>query len=301
MSRQTLVVPVEWKAADDEDNVMEGYASTFGNVDLQFDVVAKGAFKNTIGRVKKGEVPFLADHMASVRNVLGTLVDAQEDSKGLRIKVRFSEDADAQAIRQKMLGKHVNRMSIGYEPMQWRYETRGEQRVRVLEDVRLWEVSAVVFPANPEAVVQTVKSAVRDTIDTVVAGAVASGGDEREIKAALAEWMSGTVKGGAPGVVEPPASPERKQGSTDTTHLDTEDAGQPEGAEPGKGERGPDSLTLKMRRADAVLAGRDPDEIADPVQLAGVTTRLDLLADWVKQATREAEPADGRDVFRGNR
>lgn len=283
MKRQTLVVPVEWKADDADENTMEGYASTFGNMDLQHDVILQGAFKNTLARVRAGEVPFLADHYASVRNVLGTLIDASEDAKGLKIKVRFADDADSQAIRQKMIGKHVRKMSIGYEPLQWRYETRGEDRVRVLEDIKLWEVSAVVFPANPEAVISTVKSAVREAIDGVVAGAITNGADESEIKAALADWAkSAPLTDVAPGDVEPPGPAADDTSSTDDTHLDTKDADQPEGAEPGT-DHGPTSLTLKLRAADAVLAGRDPDEIADPVKVAGLTTRLELLDDWVKQ------------------
>lgn len=291
MKLQTVIVPVEWKASDDEENVMEGYASTFGNMDLQHDVILAGAFKNTLARVRAGEVPFLADHNASVRDVLGTLTDANEDAKGLKIKVRFSDDADAQAIRQKMLGKHVKKMSIGYEPLQWRYETRGEDRVRVLEDIKLWEVSAVVFPANPEAVISTVKSAVRETIDGVVAGAVANGADETEIKAALADWAkTAPLTDVAPGDVEPPGPAADDTGSTDEPHLDTKDDGQPTGAEPGTDpNRGTDSLTLKLRAADAVLAGRDPDAMADPAKVAGQTARLELLDDWIKQHTAAAD------------
>jgi HK97 family phage prohead protease len=297
---QTLVVPVEWKAADEDDeNTLTGYASTFNNVDLQHDSVAKGAFKNTLGRVRNGEVPYLADHRASVRDVLGTLTDAIEDNKGLKIKVRFAKDADSQAIRQKMMDGHVRKMSIGYEPLQWRYETRGQKRVRVLEDVKLWEVSAVVFPANPAAVIQTVKSAVAETIDTVVAGAVAAGGDEAEIKAAIAAWGTlAPLTDQAPGTEEQPGEPEKK---TDTTpHLEKDDAGADKGAEPGKGE-GPNSLTLLMHKADAVLAGRDPDEVADPVKYAGTSARLDALGDWVERNTRADELAEELASLRGNR
>lgn len=305
MSRQTLVVPVDWKAVDNADeNVLEGYASTFGNIDLQYDVVAKGAFKNTLARVKKGDVPYLADHMASVRNVLGTLVDASEDSKGLRIKVRFSGDADAQSIRQKMMEGHVTKMSIGYEPMQWRYETRGEKRVRVLEDVKLWEVSAVVFPANPQAVIERVKSAVHDTIDEAVQGAIAAGGDEREIKAAIADWAKAATVADAGDVtqgqdeVEQSTAPAEEPSSTDT-HLETGEA-HGDGAESEKGD-GPDSLTLKYRQADNLLAGRDPDATADPVKYAGTAERLGLLEKWIEQSNREAELAEQLGELRGNR
>jgi len=304
MSRQTLVVPVDWKAADDEDNVLEGYASTFGNTDLQYDVVAKGAFKNSLGRVRKGEIPYLADHMASVRNVLGTLVDATEDSKGLRIKVRFAGDPDAQAIRQKMMEGHISKMSIGYEPMQWRYESRGEKRVRVLEDVKLWEVSAVVFPANPEAVIERVKSAVHDTIDEAVQGAVAAGGDEREIKAAIADWAKAATVAdvgdvaGQLGEVEPPS--DSSEESSSTPHLETGEAEGGDGAESQKGD-GPDALTLMYRRADNLLAGRDPDATADPVKYAGTAERLGLLEKWMEQSHREAELTEQLAELRGSR
>ncbi|MFE9337759.1 HK97 family phage prohead protease [Streptomyces sp. NPDC007063] len=304
MSRQTLVVPVDWKAIDgDDENVLEGYASTFDNIDLQYDVVAKGAFKSTLSRVRKGEVPYLADHMASVRNVLGTIVDAVEDEKGLKIQVRFAGDADAQAIRQKMEEGHIRKMSIGYEPLQWRYETRGQKRVRVLEDVKLWEVSAVVFPANPEAVIERVKSAVHDTIDEAVQGAVAAGGDEREIKAAIADWAKASTVADVGdvaeqlGAVEPSSSSE---GSSSTPHLETGEAEGGDSAESQKGD-GPDALTLMYRRADNLLAGRDPDATADPVKYAGTTERLGLLEKWMEQSHREAELTEQLAELRGSR
>jgi uncharacterized protein len=303
MKIQTAIVPVQWKADDDDPGTLEGYASTWDNVDYQNDVIVKGAFKNTIPRVKAGDVPYLADHRASIRDVLGTLVDAAEDDKGLKIKVKFAADPDSQAVRQKMLDGHITKMSIGYQALQWRYETRGENedRVRVLEDIRLWEVSAVVFPANPEAVITRVKAAVRETVDAVVAGAVASGADETAVKAALAEWAKSPLTDVAPGAVEPPGQPSTKASTTeDTAHLETGDATkQPEGSEPRKADDGPDSLKLAMLRADAVLAGRDPDEVADPVKYAGTSARLEVLEAWTERTTREDELQTELDALRG--
>lgn len=193
MSIQRLIVPVDWKAASDdgESGTLEGYLSTFGNTDLQGDVIERGAFAKTVNRVNKDGIPLLADHNASVRDVLGTIVQASEDSHGLKIKARFASDPDSQAVRQKLLDGHLKAMSIGYEPKEWgiREEADG-QRVRVLKEVKLWEGSVVVFPANPEALVGAVKSAVRSTLDTIVAGAVANGGDEQDIKAAVAGWAA---------------------------------------------------------------------------------------------------------------
>lgn len=193
---QRLVVPCEWKAVDGETNTLIGYASTFGNVDLGGDVVQKGAFTKTIRAAKAngGKWPFLADHMAATTSVLGSIVDASEDQKGLKIKVQFSSAPSAQDTRIKMLEGHIDRMSIGYEPKAWDFSTDDQgESIRVLKEIKLWEVSAVVFPMNPEAVVETVKSFALD----LASKAAHAGVPAAEIKTAfsresdqLAGWIT---------------------------------------------------------------------------------------------------------------
>ncbi len=70
-----MTVTVEWKATGSDDGTLEGYASTFGNIDLGADVVVKGAFTDTIGNIKAHGIPLLADHVASTSSVLGTIFD----------------------------------------------------------------------------------------------------------------------------------------------------------------------------------------------------------------------------------
>lgn len=163
MGLERLVVPIEWKAADD-DQTLEGYASTFGNVDLGGDVVVKGAFKKTIANIKANGIPLLADHIPSTASVLGTIFDAEERAKGLWIKARLSKAPSAQDTRTKLLEGHLNKMSIGYETMDHAFEDRDGQRVRMLKELKLWESSVVVIPMNPEAAIARVKSVV-DTLD----------------------------------------------------------------------------------------------------------------------------------------
>jgi len=160
MGLERLVVPIEWKAAGDDDQTLEGYASTFGNVDLGGDVVVKGAFRKTIANIKAHGIPLLADHVPMTSSVLGTIHDARETDKGLWIKAKFSSAPSAQDVRTKMLEGHVNKLSIGYEAMDHAFEDRDGQRVRLLKEVKLWETSGVVFPMNPEAAIASVKSVV---------------------------------------------------------------------------------------------------------------------------------------------
>ncbi|MGC9544017.1 HK97 family phage prohead protease [Streptomyces sp. UG1] len=284
MTIQRLIAPAEWKASDDGPGTLEGYLSTFGNTDLQGDVIEPGAFAKTVNKVNKDGIPLLADHNASVRNVLGTIVHAEEDSKGLRIRARFAADPDAQAIRQKLLDGHLKAMSIGYEPKEWGIREDDDGRmVRVLKEVKLWEGSVVVFPANPEALVDTVKSAVHHTIGFVIAGAVANGVDEGEVKAAIRAYATADSP--------PGEQPVTTDDATSPAGEDTKD-GSSDGDGPDDTNEGADSLKLKMYRADAVLAGRDPDEMTDPVTCAGMEARLDVLDQWVKDRNREAELTD---------
>lgn len=157
MSLERLVVPIEWKATDDAQT-LEGYASTFGNIDLGGDVVVKGAFAKTIANIKANGIPLLADHVPSVNSVLGTIYDAKEDDKGLKIWAKFSSAQSAQDARTKLVEGHVNKMSIGYEAIGQKFGDQDGERVRFLTEVKLWETSVVVFPMNPEAVINRVKA-----------------------------------------------------------------------------------------------------------------------------------------------
>lgn len=162
MGLERITVPIEWKASTD-DQTLEGYASTFGNVDLGGDVVMKGAFTKTIANIKANGIPLLADHVASTSSVLGTIFDAKETDHGLWIKARFSSAPSAQDVRIKMLEKHVNKLSIGYQALEEKFADRNGKRIRELHELKLWETSAVVFPMNPEAAVSRVKSVI-DTL-----------------------------------------------------------------------------------------------------------------------------------------
>lgn len=165
MARETKTLDVEWsvrKGAADS-GTLTGYASTFGNIDRQGDVVAPGAFADTIKHLRaNGGIPLLADHNASTTSVLGTITNAREDVHGLVIEAAFSSIPSAQVVRTLLAEGHLSRLSIGYEPIDYAYEHRDGQRVRVLKAVRLWETSVVVFPANPEAAVSSVKRARND-------------------------------------------------------------------------------------------------------------------------------------------
>lgn len=158
-----MVVPFLVKEFGEEEDffTFEGYASTFGNIDLGDDVVMPGAFKDTIDELKAkgGFLPVLWQHNHD--HPLGIFFEMNEDEKGLFVKGRMPKDdtfVSGRVIPQMKVGS-INQMSIGYSC--W-----GEgsfsvvDGIRQLHKVQLWEASLVTLPMNPEAVVTGMKTAV---------------------------------------------------------------------------------------------------------------------------------------------
>lgn len=133
-----------------------GYASVFGNVDLDGDVVQRGAFKKTI-KEKKGKVPILWFHDPS--EPIG-LAHVEEDEHGLKFEGQLNLDVvrgkDAHSLmRQEVMIDH----SFGFDTIKEDVEDRDGQEVRIIKEVKLYEVSPlpIGFASNPEAGVQMVK------------------------------------------------------------------------------------------------------------------------------------------------
>ncbi len=133
-----------------DKGTFEGYASTFGNVDLQDDVIEPGAFKKTIS--ERDSWPLLWHH--DPWEPIGLLTDAAEDTHGLivtgalNLEVQRAREAYA-LLKQGALGA----MSIGYKTVLQSFTAN----VRRLLEVKLREVSLVTFPANELALVTGVK------------------------------------------------------------------------------------------------------------------------------------------------
>lgn len=146
---------VDFKVAGVGAGSFSGYGSVFGNIDSAGDIVAPGAFRNTLPRFLKAG--FIAQaHDWTVAIAVPKV--AREDSRGLYIEADFHSTALAQDVRtiaaeRVAAGKSVG-LSIGYEVVDAERNSNG---VRVLKELRLFEVSIVTVPANSAATVTTVK------------------------------------------------------------------------------------------------------------------------------------------------
>lgn len=158
---ETKSFQMEFKALDDP-GTFSGYASVFGNVDQGNDMVHPGAFKRTLNayRQSKKRIPLLYGHETGLREVVGYIDpdDLQEDGRGLRLTkgVLMIDKLEAARTAYALMQEGVlTDMSFGYDAV--KKDWTGN--VRNLREVKLYEVSLVLWPMNEESNVTDVKSA----------------------------------------------------------------------------------------------------------------------------------------------
>lgn len=159
---KALVTRLEVKEVDEEARTFSGLAATW-DLDLGGDVIEKGAFKRTLKNWKKSKrpLPLLDSHNAhsSVRNVIGKMAEAEETDSGLEASFEMIDGPDGDEVFRRVKGGFVDGLSIGYQAVKVKYpETEEEQAsgvYRYLQEVKLHEVSVVLFPMNEGARIDT--------------------------------------------------------------------------------------------------------------------------------------------------
>lgn len=150
--REYKTVQFELEKYDEEQGIVSGYASVFGNVDDGGDVVEPGAFAETIAE-GVGRVKILALHNDCWLPVGRPLV-LKEDTKGLYFEARISDTALGRDVKTLIRDGVLTEFSIGYDPIEFEFDATG---IRHLRKVKLWEISIVTWAMNPEATVTDYK------------------------------------------------------------------------------------------------------------------------------------------------
>lgn len=136
-----------------EEGEFDGYASVFGGLDSYGDTVEPGAFRKTLKESKT--FPLLWAH--DTTQPIG-IIGGEESAKGLAVIGELNMDVvSAREKRSLMKQGAVKGLSIGYEAVKWTYDQT--EKVRHLKEIKLWEISLVVFPADHAARVGAVKDA----------------------------------------------------------------------------------------------------------------------------------------------
>lgn len=178
LERKTLSFKMAAQAADLQPGEFDGYASTFlGPVDAMGDIIAPGAFKSSLDFFLSDGV-ILREHEAEC--AIGKPVEVREDDHGLYLKGKISATSDGNDALILLRDQVIKRLSIGFKTLG--YEMLSEDRgiqvlgseaaykdavsqlpwwadgLRLITDIKLYEVSLVAFPANAGAQITGVKS-----------------------------------------------------------------------------------------------------------------------------------------------
>jgi HK97 family phage prohead protease len=156
MSLKIRDFDLEVKSVDSNGH-FSGYASVFGVVDSYNEIVAPGAFIDSIAdrKAKNRKLPTLWQHRSDMP--IGAYDVFKEDEKGLYVEGQLLVKDVALARESLALMKAgvVTGLSIGYWVRASTYDEKTS--IRTLTQVDLEEVSLVTFPANDDARVEAVK------------------------------------------------------------------------------------------------------------------------------------------------
>lgn len=139
------------KAVENEEFMFEGYLSTFDNEDRHGDVIAPGAFSESIK--EEATVPMLFNHD---RNTVIGYMELSEDPKGLKAKGYLnSEIQKAKEIYSLLKQGALKKMSIGMRVKEYSVLDNYAWKIT---NADVLEGSVVTIPANAQATISSVKS-----------------------------------------------------------------------------------------------------------------------------------------------
>lgn len=152
-------------AADNLDaGIFSGHASIFHIPDdgQPPDIVMPGAFQKTIqewGPSGKNRIKILAQHRADWLPI-GKPLTLEEDAKGLKFTGRISPTTLGRDVLTLMRDGVISEMSIGFDVVKDDFDR--QKGVRLLREVRLWEISPVTWAMHPDAKIEAVKAVPRN-------------------------------------------------------------------------------------------------------------------------------------------
>ncbi|MBB4303771.1 hypothetical protein GGD81_002823 [Rhodobium orientis] len=138
------------------DGSFSGYASLFGLIDLNRDLVEPGAFAASLRARGAAGIKMLYQHDPA--EPIGVWTEVAEDGTGLFVRGQLMTSvARGAEVLELMRAGALDGLSIGFRTVKGRSEAR--TGIRRLIEIDLWEISVVTFPMLPGARVASVKTA----------------------------------------------------------------------------------------------------------------------------------------------
>ena len=180
MIRKTFEFDIKEVDQTDGRAYFEGYASTFGNLDHDRDIIEHGAWSESLKK-NAGKFPVFLDHNYSILAQVGWNVSATENKTGLKVRAELNTETEAGKTAyslMKQASQHGIKMglSVGFLIPKGGYDYDEKKEIRHIKKAELYEYSIVSFGANPKAGVTSVKD-LKDPKEIAI--------KKREIEAAL--------------------------------------------------------------------------------------------------------------------
>lgn len=154
------------KSADDAGTI-SGYFSTYDRIpDSYGDVIARGAFTETIQKRKESGHPFPLCWNHDLNQIIGFVdpADIEDTEKGPLMKASFFNTQLAQEKREIVKSGVVYQFSFAYDVLEaGPVELENGVKAYELKKLELFEVSIVPVPANPRAEMTDIKAGRRNS------------------------------------------------------------------------------------------------------------------------------------------
>lgn len=146
---------IETRSGNNQPKII-GHAAVFDQLSENLggfrELIKPGAFANAL---QQDDIRALHNHDANLvlgRNKAGTLI-LTEDEKGLAVEINPPDTGFARDLLKSIERGDIDQMSFGFTVRaggeQWA-ENENRETIRTLRDLRLFDVSTVVFPAYPQ-------------------------------------------------------------------------------------------------------------------------------------------------------
>lgn len=141
--------PGETKVLDAAKGIVEAYVNTMGVIDFDGEVLAPGAFADSLARLPA--VAWMHDQTTIVGGVTNAAQERGADGTArLRATMQFDLDTEPGAYAFKMVERgRVTEWSVGFYALAQHDEQRDGRSVRVIDAVDWAEVSPVLRGASP--------------------------------------------------------------------------------------------------------------------------------------------------------
>jgi len=147
------------KDVDVKARTVVAYASAFGNIDSDDDIIQEGSYQKTIqenGPGGKNRVWHLFNHWLD--HPIGKPFELKEDSTGLLFASKLPDTTKANDLLKLYESGFLTEHSVWIRIIKAINQTVDAREIRVIQEVALMEVSSVLWGANEQARTVEVKS-----------------------------------------------------------------------------------------------------------------------------------------------